>query len=62
MQPHAVSEIAVSLMSKIGRSSFEGELTRSLKRHLAVDAGLILVYRKDKRPRILFNDWQTGRG
>lgn len=62
MQSPAVNDLAVSLISGIGRLDFQEHITRSLKQHLCVDAGLILLYRKGAPPKILFNDWQTHRG
>ena len=54
--------LAVSLISGIGRLDFQERLTQSLKQELTVEAGLILLYRKNSTPRILFNDWSTHRG
>ena len=54
--------LAVSLISGIGRLDFQERLTQSLKQELTVEAGLILLYRKNSAPRILFNDWSTHRG
>ena len=34
----------------------------ALKRQVAFDASLILLYRRECTPKILFNDWRTERG
>ena len=54
--------LAVSLISGIGRLDFQERLTQSLKQELTVEAGLILLYRKNSTPRILFNEWSNHRG
>ncbi|PSS65815.1 LuxR family transcriptional regulator [Ensifer sp. NM-2] len=61
-QSPAINELAMSLIGNIGRLDFQERLTEALKQHVSVDAGLILLYRGDSAPKILFNDWQTHRG
>lgn len=62
MQTFSSSNLAITLIAGIGRLDFQEKLTQSLKQQLRVDAGLILLYRRDSQPRILFNDWCTARG
>lgn len=57
-----LTPMAVSLIAHIGRRDFQTEITRALKQCLAIDAGLILLYRKDVVPRVLYNDWVTAQG
>ncbi|WP_315926605.1 helix-turn-helix transcriptional regulator [Mesorhizobium sp. SP-1A] len=59
--PH-LNAMAVSLIASIGRTDFQFEMARALRQCLAIDAGLILLYRKGSAPRILYNDWVTRRG
>jgi DNA-binding CsgD family transcriptional regulator len=56
------TDFAVRLIECAGRTNFESELASALKRYLAIDASLFLVYRKDTSPRLLFHDWKTKRG
>ncbi|CAM5608527.1 hypothetical protein MAUB1S_10321 [Mycolicibacterium aubagnense] len=58
----AITELALSLLAGVGSPDFQEQLARSLKRHVKVDAGLILLYRRDAAPKILFNDWCNDRG
>jgi DNA-binding CsgD family transcriptional regulator len=62
MQPNSISDLAISLISGIGRLDFQERLISSLKQLLTIEAGLIVLYRKGSTPRILFNDWCTDRG
>lgn len=57
-----VGDLALSLMEGVGRSDFQDRLAQSLKRHIAIDAGLMLLYRRNAAPKILFNDWRTDKG
>ncbi|MET3792394.1 LuxR C-terminal-related transcriptional regulator [Aquamicrobium terrae] len=57
-----LNSIAVSLIASIGRTDFQFEMARTLRQFLAIDAGLILLYRRGSAPRILYNDWVTRRG
>ena len=57
-----LTAMAASLIAHIGRHDFQSEMTRSLHQCLAVDAGLILLYRKDEVPQVLYNDWVTAQG
>ncbi|NEU95632.1 helix-turn-helix transcriptional regulator [Bradyrhizobium uaiense] len=56
------SDVAVRLVANAGRSSFETELIAAVKNCLAVDVSLMLLYRKNSSPRLLFHDWTTQRG
>ena len=58
----ATTDLALSLLAGVGSLDFQDRLAQSLKRHVKVDAGLILLYRRDTAPRILFNDWCTDKG
>lgn len=58
----AITELALSLLAGVGSPDFQEQLARSLKRHVKVDAGLILLYRRDAAPKILFNDWCNDGG
>ena len=58
----AMNDLAISLIGGIGRLDFQERLAGALKQHLKIDAGLILLYRRNAAPRILFNDWRTTRG
>lgn len=62
MQSFSTNDLAISLIAGIGRLDFQEKLTQSLKQHLTIEAGLILLYRKNSPPRILFNDWCNSRG
>lgn len=62
MQAYAVNDLAISLIAGIGRLDFQDRLTQSLKQCIKIEAGLILLYRRDSAPKILFNDWRTHRG
>ncbi|UDF32071.1 UNVERIFIED_ORG: helix-turn-helix transcriptional regulator (plasmid) [Roseateles sp. XES5] len=55
-------DLAARLIGCAGRASFETELTTALKRELPIDAALLLIYQKDRSPRLLFHDWTTKRG
>lgn len=61
-QPSGLGDLALSLMAGVGCSDFQDRLSLSLKRHVAIDAGLILLYRRNAAPKILFNDWRTDKG
>ncbi|MEI2298524.1 helix-turn-helix transcriptional regulator [Ensifer sp. MJa1] len=61
-QASNMGDLALSLMGGVGRSDFQDRLALSLKRHVAIDAGLILLYRRNAAPKILFNDWRTDKG
>lgn len=54
--------LAISLLDGIGRADFEERLAKSIKQHVNVDAGLVLLYRRNNAPKILFNDWRTNKG
>ncbi|MFE0014338.1 response regulator transcription factor [Mesorhizobium sp. NPDC059054] len=58
----ATTNLALSLLAGVGSLDFQERLAQSLKQHVKVDAGLILLYRRDTAPKILFNDWCTDRG
>lgn len=58
----ATADLALSLLAGVGARDFQERLALSLKRHVKVDAGLILLYRRDTAPKILFNDWCTDKG
>lgn len=62
MQAYAVNDFAISLIAGIGRLDFQERLTQSLKQCIKIEAGLILLYRRNSPPKILFNDWCTHRG
>lgn len=55
-------DLAARLIGCAGRANFETELAAALKRQLAIDAALLLIYEKDRSPRLLFHDWTTKRG
>ena len=55
-------DLAARLIGCAGRANFETELTAALKRQLAIDSALLLIYQKDRSPRLLFHDWTTKRG
>ena len=58
----AAMDLALSLLAGVGSLDFQERLAQSLKQHVQVDAGLILLYRRDAAPKILFNDWCNDRG
>ena len=58
----ATTDLALSLLAGIGSLDFQERLAHSLKQHVKVDAGLILLYRRGTAPKILFNDWCTDKG
>lgn len=58
----ATTDLALSLLAGVGSLDFQERLAQSLKQHVKIDAGLILLYRRDTAPKILFNDWCTGKG
>ncbi|MGV1794904.1 response regulator transcription factor [Rhizobium sp. A37_96] len=55
-------DLAARLIGCAGRANFEAELASALKQHLAIDASLLLIYHRDRSPRLLFHDWTTKRG
>ncbi len=57
-----VEDIAACLLDAIGRLDFQDRLMQALKRHVAFDAGLVLLYRTGAPPRILYNEWRDGKG
>ncbi|HEV7321405.1 MAG TPA: helix-turn-helix transcriptional regulator [Ensifer sp.] len=61
-QTPGMGDLALSLMAGVGCSDFQDRLAQSLKRHIAIDAGLMLLYRRGAAPKILFNDWRTDKG
>ena len=58
----AVADLAVALLDSVGRQEFQECLLQALGRHVGFDAGLVLLYRDGKPPRILYNDWRTDKG
>ncbi|OCP05711.1 MULTISPECIES: helix-turn-helix transcriptional regulator [unclassified Ensifer] len=61
-QPSGMGDLALSLMTSVGCSDFQDRMAETLKRHIAIDAGLMLLYRRGAAPKILFNDWRTDKG
>ncbi len=59
---HHLNDVAIKLVGSAGRSSFETELIAAIKSCLAVDVSLVLLYRTNASPRLLFHDWTTQRG
>ncbi|HEV7308407.1 helix-turn-helix transcriptional regulator [Ensifer sp.] len=57
-----MGDLALSLMTSVGCADFQDRMAETLKRHIAVDAGLMLLYRRGAAPKILFNDWRTDKG
>lgn len=58
----ATTELAIALLAGVGSLDFQERLAQSLKQHVKIDAGLILLYRRDTAPKILFNDWCSEKG
>ena len=58
----AIADLAMALLEGIGRLDFQDRIMSALKKQVAFDASLILLYRRECTPKILFNDWRTERG
>ena len=61
-QVAAIADLAMALLEGIGRLDFQDRIMSALKQQIGFDASLILLYRRDLAPKILFNDWRTDRG
>ncbi len=62
LQVSAIADLAMALLEGIGRLDFQERIMSALKQQIGFDASLILLYRRDLAPKILFNDWRTDRG
>ena len=61
-QVFAIADLAMALLEEIGRLDFQERIMNTLKQQVAFDASLILFYRRECPPKVLFNDWRTDRG
>lgn len=61
-QAAAIADLAMALLDGIGRLDFQDRIMSALKKQVVFDASLILLYRRECTPKILFNDWRTERG
>jgi DNA-binding CsgD family transcriptional regulator len=61
-QVSAIADLAMALLEGIGRLDFQERIMNALKQQVDFDASLVLLYRRESAPKILFNDWRTDRG
>ena len=61
-QTTTIADLAMALLEGIGRLDFQERIMDALKQQVAFDASLVLLYRRECRPTVLFNDWRTERG
>ena len=55
-QTTTIADLAMALLEGIGRLDFQERIMDALKQQVAFDASLVLLYRRECRPTVLFNE------